>query len=126
MLQERVNKFFNLDQFVDLLRITSELQDNIGNTKISKLTKQELDLLEILTIWGRTKSGMNQLAIGLIPCEKTIYIGGVEDLQLATLNHYATELVRDIGVMFKLKEYYHPIIKDVLNNIVLNLEAMDQ
>jgi hypothetical protein len=123
-LKARVDKFFNLDQFIDLFKITTDIQDSIGTTQ--QLSPFELEMYQTLIVWGRNKEGYNRAPIGIIPSAKTIYIGGVKDLPLDTLENYCLELIRDIGVMFDLKEHYQPMLQDVLELIILNLEALEK
>jgi hypothetical protein len=125
-LKVNVDQFFNLDQIIELFRITSDLQDSIGITQTDRMTHQELELYQTLIVWGRNKEGMNQADIGLIPCSKTIYLGGKAELAKHTLNHYRTELVRNIDIMFDLKDHYHPIIQEALDLIISNLENLEK
>ena len=125
-LKLQVDKFFNLIQFVDFFGITSDLQDSIGNVTDFKMSKYEQELHQTLKVWGRSKNGMNQQTVGLEPCENTIYLGGKAELARHTLYHYRTELVRDIDIMFELKEQYHQLMQKVLGQLILNLENLEK
>jgi hypothetical protein len=121
-LEARVNKFFNLEHFVDLAKIATEAQDSIGTTQ--KLLPNELLVYQILNIWGRTKDGYNRTAIGIIPSSKTIFIGGFNDLPLDSIENYSTSLVRNIDIIFDLQDHYQPVLQEALELIISNLETL--
>jgi hypothetical protein len=121
-LKARVDKCFNLVHFVDLAKIATEAQDSIGTTQ--KLQPCELLVNQILNIWGRTKEGYNRTAIGTIPSSKTIFIGGFNNLPLDSIENYSTSLVRDIDIIFELKDHYQPVLQEALELIISNLETL--